>query len=169
MRMSAPSRPTSRTRGPPSAPDIARAKKIPRRDASANSRETDIRLNISRHFAPLDSLETRAYSRKRIGIVRSRFAYLQGVAHGGHMKRTGALAGVAVFALALGLCAPAAGATAKKARTRKKPVATTAAAAETYCPPIDGAELVGPAGQSGILARMMKKMESATRGDGFAN
>jgi hypothetical protein len=88
--------------------------------------------------------------------------------NGGHMKARGTLFGVAVFALALILCAPAAGASAKKSKARKKPVEKPAAA-ETYCPPIDGAEIVGPGGQSGILERMMEKKESATRGEGFAN
>ena len=84
------------------------------------------------------------------------------------MKAKGTLFGVAVFALALILCAPAAGASAKKSKARKKPVEKPAAA-ETYCPPIDGAGLVGPGSQSGILERLKEKMESTTRGDGLAN
>jgi hypothetical protein len=88
--------------------------------------------------------------------------------NGGHMKAKGTLVGVGVFAVALLLCEPAAAASAKKSKAKKKPVEKPAVA-ETYCPPIDGAEIVGPGGQSGILERMMEKKESATRGEGFAN
>src|SRR4029450_8048831 len=57
---------------------------------------------------------------------------------------------------------------AKKSKAKKKPVEKPAVA-ETYCPPIDGAEIVGPAGQSGILKPIMRIKERAPRGEGFAN
>ncbi len=84
------------------------------------------------------------------------------------MKAKGILVGAAVFTLALMLCDASAAATAKKSKAKKKPVEKPAAV-ETYCPPIDGAEMVGPGGQSRILERMLEKREGTTRGEGFAN
>ena len=82
------------------------------------------------------------------------------------MRIKGALVGVAVFALTLTLCGPAAAASAKKSKAKKKPVAEQAAT-EAYCPPIDGDAVL--AGKGRILDRLMEKRESTTRGEGFAN
>jgi len=78
------------------------------------------------------------------------------------MKPKGGLVGVTVFAVALGLCAPAASASSKKTKVKKKPAATETTA-ETYCPPIDGDALIGA--RPRILDRIMEKMESTTRGE----
>jgi hypothetical protein len=85
------------------------------------------------------------------------------------MKAKGVFVGAAVFTLALMLCGTAAAASVKKkSKTQTEPVAAQTNA-ETYCPPIDGAEIVGPGGQSRILERMLEKREGTTRGEGFAN
>jgi hypothetical protein len=82
------------------------------------------------------------------------------------MKAKGSVIGFTVFALVLGLSVPAAAASATKSKAKKKPVVPEAAA-EAYCPPIDGDALL--AARPPILDRLKEKMKSTTRGDDFAN
>ena len=82
------------------------------------------------------------------------------------MKAKASLVGVTVLTMALGFSMPAAATSAKKSKAKKKPVATEVAI-EAYCPPIDGDALL--ASKPRVLDRMMEKMESPTRGEGFAD
>ena len=86
------------------------------------------------------------------------------------MRTRGTFVWAAVLALAGGLCVSAAAEPAAKSKAKtkaKKPAveSTTKPAAEsTTCLPD-----ATPEGKPRILDRLMEKMESATRGDGFAN
>jgi hypothetical protein len=78
------------------------------------------------------------------------------------MKTSAAIVGAAALALAAGLCLPAAAESPAKAKSK------TAAAAKKPAP----AKITGAAAQKNktpILRCLMEKMESTTRGEGFAN
>ena len=82
------------------------------------------------------------------------------------MKAKGSLVGFAVLGLTFGLCVPSAAASTKKTKVKEKPVAAKTVA-EPYCPPIDPDFSTGT--KPRILERLMEKMESPTRGEGFAD